>query len=185
MLVSNSNWAAETSFSKSLLFLNHHQLSIMLVPLNGSRDSVVSIAPRCGIDVRGSIPDNPRAFLFSKNFLTPALRPTQPPIECVPEIFPDGKMAGAWFWLFSPHMPSQLVEGQFYLLADIRWIPLDNIRSNYFMKYVFGNMLILHLFTYVIFKLSLTYKADTVQNVSWVMDKTVAVDFLSVCGRKF
>lgn len=34
------------------------------------------------------------------------------------------------------------------------------------MKYVFGNMLILHLFMYVIFKLSLTYKADTVQNVS-------------------
>jgi hypothetical protein len=67
----------------------------MLVTVSGSRDSVVSIAPRCGIDVRGSIPDNPRDFLFSKNFLTPAFGPTQPPTECVPEIFPDGKMAGA------------------------------------------------------------------------------------------
>ena len=53
-----------------------------------------------------------------------------------------------------------------YLLADIRLIPLDIINSNYFTKCVFGNMPVLHFFTYVILKLSLTYKAATVQNVS-------------------
>jgi len=41
-----------------------------------------------------SIPDNPRDFLL-KNLLTPALELTQPPIQCVLEIFPGGKITGA------------------------------------------------------------------------------------------
>jgi hypothetical protein len=72
-----------------------------------------------------------------------------------------------------------------YLLADIRLIPLDKINSKYFTKYVLGTMTILHLFTYVMFKPSVTYKADTMQNVSCVMDKIVGDDFLNVFDRKF
>jgi len=26
----------------------------------------------------------------------PAVRPTQPPVQCVPAVFPRGKAAGAW-----------------------------------------------------------------------------------------
>jgi hypothetical protein len=72
-----------------------------------------------------------------------------------------------------------------YLLADIRLILLDKINSKYFTKNVLGTMTIPHLFTYVMFKPSVTYKADTMQNVSCVMDKTVGEDLLSVCDRKF
>ena len=85
----------------------------------------------------------PKRLSFLKNLLTPALEPTQPPIQCVLKIFPDGKVTGAWFWLFCPYMPSQLVQGQFYLLpvSWYRFIPLDNINSNYCTMYVFGDRL--------------------------------------------
>ena len=129
----------------------------------------------------------PKRLSFLKNLKTSALELTQPPIQYVLEIFPDSKITGTWFWLFCPYMPSQLVQGQFYLLpvSWYRLIPLGNTNSNYCTKYVFGSMHILHLFTHVIFKFSLTYKADTVQNVIWVMDRTVSVDFLSFYDIKF
>ena len=39
-------------------------VAIMLATASGRQDSVVSIATRCGIDVRVSNPDNPTDFLF-------------------------------------------------------------------------------------------------------------------------
>jgi hypothetical protein len=46
------------------------------------------------LDALGSIPGRGKIFLFSLTF-RPALGPTQPPIQWVRELFPEGKTAGA------------------------------------------------------------------------------------------
>ena len=55
------------------------------------RDSSVDIATRYGLDIPGI--DSGRDFPHPSR---PALGPTQPPIQCVPGLFPGGKAAGAW-----------------------------------------------------------------------------------------
>jgi hypothetical protein len=49
-----------------------------------SRDSLVDIATGYGLDGRGLIPGKVRNFLISTKS-TPALGPTQPPLQWVPE----------------------------------------------------------------------------------------------------
>jgi hypothetical protein len=49
----------------------------------------------CGLDGRGSIPVRRKIF-FPSTASRPALGPTQPPIQWVPEVlFPEGKAAEA------------------------------------------------------------------------------------------
>jgi hypothetical protein len=61
---------------------------------NVGRDSVVGIATRYGMDVRGS---NPVGDDFFPHPSRPALGPTQPPIQLVTCYFSGSKAAGAWF----------------------------------------------------------------------------------------
>ena len=56
-------------------------------------DSSVGIAIRYGLDGPGIESRWGRDFQHPS---TPALGPTQPPIQLVPCLFPGGKAAGAW-----------------------------------------------------------------------------------------
>jgi hypothetical protein len=57
------------------------------------RDSSVGIATRYGLDGPGI--ESRWGRDFPKPF-RPALGPTQPPVQWVPGLFPEGKAAGAW-----------------------------------------------------------------------------------------
>jgi hypothetical protein len=57
------------------------------------RDSSVGIATRYGLDGPGIESRCGRDFSHSYR---PALRPTQPPIQWVPGLFPGSKAGGAW-----------------------------------------------------------------------------------------
>ena len=64
------------------------------------RDTPVGIATRYGLEGPGI------ESWWGRDFSHPSrtdLRPTQPPIQWVPGLFPGGKAAGAWRW---PHTPS-------------------------------------------------------------------------------
>jgi hypothetical protein len=75
----------------------HHSNIIMnLKYLTQSRDSSACISTGYGMDGRGSIPGRDKFFIFSIAS-TPALGPTQPPIQLVlGGYFPEDKAAGAW-----------------------------------------------------------------------------------------
>jgi hypothetical protein len=63
-----------------------------------NRDSSVGIATGYGMDGRGSISGRRDSSLPH----SPALEPSQPPIQWVPGVsFPEGKATGAWSWPFS------------------------------------------------------------------------------------
>jgi hypothetical protein len=57
------------------------------------RDSSVGIASRYGLDGPGIESRCERDFLHPS---IPDLRPTQPPMEWVPGLFPGSKAVGAW-----------------------------------------------------------------------------------------
>jgi hypothetical protein len=56
------------------------------------RDSVVGIATRNGLDGPGIETRRERDFSHPSR---PALKPTQPPVQWVPGLFPGGKAVGA------------------------------------------------------------------------------------------
>jgi hypothetical protein len=60
---------------------------------SAGRDSSVGIATRYGLDGPGIESRWGRDFPHPSR---PALGPTQPPIQWVPGLFPEGKAAGAW-----------------------------------------------------------------------------------------
>jgi hypothetical protein len=65
----------------------------------------VGIATRHGLDNPGI------EFRWGRDFphpSTPALGPTQPPVQLTPDLFPGGKAAGEWRW--PPTPPSAEVE---------------------------------------------------------------------------
>jgi hypothetical protein len=67
----------------------------LLMIMGGSRNSSVGIATGYELDDRGvgvRVPVGSRIFSTSPR---PALGPTQPPIQWVPEFFPGVKAAGA------------------------------------------------------------------------------------------
>ena len=57
------------------------------------RDSSVGIATRYGLDGPGIESQWWRDFPHKS---IPALGPTQPPVQWVPDVFPGGKAAGPW-----------------------------------------------------------------------------------------
>jgi hypothetical protein len=72
---------------------------VIIIEREGSRDSAVGIATGYGLDDRGIgvlVPLGSRIVFTSSS---PALGPTQSPIQWVPGgSFPRGKAAGAWSW---------------------------------------------------------------------------------------
>jgi len=65
----------------------------MVFPKPVGQDSSVGIATRYGLDGPGIESRWGRDFPRPSR---PALGPTQPPIQWVPGLFPEGKAAGAW-----------------------------------------------------------------------------------------
>jgi hypothetical protein len=88
---------------KNVIFIIIIIIIIFFLILLGILDSLVSIATGYGTDNRGVGVQ----VQIVKNFLSstssrPDLRPTQPPIQWVPEaLSPWVKRQGAWSWLFT------------------------------------------------------------------------------------
>jgi len=61
--------------------------------------SIFGIATRYGLEVPGIESQWGRNFLHRSR---PALGTTQPPVKWVLDLFPGGKMAGAWCWQSTP-----------------------------------------------------------------------------------
>jgi len=57
------------------------------------RDGAVGIMTRYGLDGQAIESRWGRDF---PHLSRPALGPTQPPVQCVPSLFPGGKVVGAW-----------------------------------------------------------------------------------------
>jgi hypothetical protein len=80
------------------------------------RDSVVGTATPYGPEVPGIESRWGRDFPHSSK---PALGPTQPPIQCVPGLFPGDKAAGAWRPTSSSVEVKERVEPYFYYLSEL------------------------------------------------------------------
>ena len=83
-------------------------------------DSSVGIAAPYGLEVRRSNRGGGRDIRHPSR---PALGPTQPPVQWVPRLFPEGKAAGGWRW---PPTPSNAevkgsVELNLYSLSGTLW----------------------------------------------------------------
>jgi len=84
--------------TKIRLHKPHFQLVLVLLS-NVGRDSSVGIATCYGLDGPEIESRWGRDFPHPTR---PALVPTQPPIQWVPGLFPEGKVAGAWRWPSAP-----------------------------------------------------------------------------------
>jgi hypothetical protein len=71
----------------------HTHIYIYIYSISGSRDSVIGIAHRYGLGDPGF------ETRWGPNFPYPSRpvpRPTQPPVQRDPGLFPEGEAAGAW-----------------------------------------------------------------------------------------
>jgi hypothetical protein len=88
---SNLNYATTTTAPQPF--------NSLFIPTNYSMlyatglDSVAGVATRCGLDGTGIESPWERHFSHPSR---PALRPTQPPVQSVQGLFPEGKAAGDW-----------------------------------------------------------------------------------------
>jgi hypothetical protein len=77
-------------------FVYNSSLYLVFGPVDdvlGGQDSSVGIATRYGLDGPGIESRYGRDF---SHLIRPALGSTQPPIQWVPGLFPEGKAAGSW-----------------------------------------------------------------------------------------
>jgi len=68
--------------------------TVTSIVAEGIQDSAVGIVTCYGLDGLGFESQPGQDFLDPS---TPAVRPTQPPIECVLGLVPYGTVAGAWY----------------------------------------------------------------------------------------
>jgi hypothetical protein len=78
------------------------------------RDSSVGIATRYGLDCPEIESRWGRDFSHPSR---PALGPTQPSIQWVPDLFPGGKAAGVWRWPLTPYSAEVKERVELYLCS--------------------------------------------------------------------
>ena len=105
--------------TQNLLPLPEHSILSCTVYLDMGRDSSVGIATRYGLDGPGIESRWGRDFPHPSR---PALGPTQPPVQWVPDLS-QGKAAGAWCCLPTPsrRRGHQRVELYLYSPSGLQW----------------------------------------------------------------
>jgi len=127
------------SFSKNVFLV-----FFPLVYLPWARDSSVGIATRYRL--HGHCIESRWGWDFPHLSRPTALGPTQPPVQCVPGLFPGHKAAGAWRWPSTPLYPEVKERVKLYLYSPSG--PSWKVIGWTILSYLFL-CLFLHNFIYV------------------------------------